>query len=187
MINIITTGRTDIEDFFHLSSALTSRRLSHHPFIVFCTGEALFKDEFRYLKNTVKRIAELKETIVPEYEKEIKDIQAMEKIDGRKYQRNRVTGKTQTKETIIKRIRESIDEINNEVLPQLESQLNDYKKIVVPSDSLEVRIVDRATDLLEYPDDTKVMAQWGGEWSSDFMKFTVGDVRKYLKENNVAP
>lgn len=44
-------------------------------------------------------------------------------------------------------------------------------------DKVEVRVVDNITDLLTYPDETKVMNQWTGTWRSDFFKFTVGEAR----------
>ena len=34
-MNIITTGRTDIESYFRLSGVLESQQLAHTPFIVF--------------------------------------------------------------------------------------------------------------------------------------------------------
>ena len=51
----------------------------------------------------------------------------------------------------------------------------------VASDTVEVRIVDSAKSLLEYPDDIQVMAQWSGQWRSDFFQFRVGDLREYVK------
>lgn len=48
---------------------------------------------------------------------------------------------------------------------------------------IEVIIVDNILDLLAYPDKTKVMAQWRGNWTSDFFQFIVGDLRKFIKEN----
>ena len=51
------------------------------------------------------------------------------------------------------------------------------------TDTLVIDIVDNASKLLAYADEVKVMAQWGGRWSSDFFQFTVGDLRKYIAEN----
>lgn len=48
---------------------------------------------------------------------------------------------------------------------------------------VEVEIVDNAADLIKYPSYTKVMHQWMGESRSDFFRFTVGDLKKYVKEN----
>jgi hypothetical protein len=44
----------------------------------------------------------------------------------------------------------------------------------IAGDTAEVKVLDRADKLLEYPDDTTVMRQWRGEWRSDFFQFTVG-------------
>lgn len=45
--------------------------------------------------------------------------------------------------------------------------------------TVEVKIVDNAAALLTYPDRTKVMGQWRGQWRSDFFQFTVGQLRTY--------
>lgn len=50
-------------------------------------------------------------------------------------------------------------------------------------DAVTVDIVDNAQDLITYPVDTKVMAQWAGRDRSDFFRFTVGDLRKHIKAN----
>jgi hypothetical protein len=52
----------------------------------------------------------------------------------------------------------------------------------IADDTVEVKILDRADKLLEYPDDTKVMGQWRGEWRSDFFQFTVGQFREHIAE-----
>jgi len=52
---------------------------------------------------------------------------------------------------------------------------------IVGQDSLTVRIVDKATDLLSFPDETPVMGQWAGQWRSDFFQFTVGQYRQHLE------
>jgi hypothetical protein len=54
---------------------------------------------------------------------------------------------------------------------------------VVSTDAVEVKIVDSAKTLLEFPDETQVMAQWRGQWKSDFFQFKVGDLRKYVAEH----
>lgn len=47
-----------------------------------------------------------------------------------------------------------------------------------------VELCHNAKALLEnYPDETKVLAQWKGQWSSDFFSFTVGEFREYVKNN----
>ena len=48
---------------------------------------------------------------------------------------------------------------------------------------VRIRIVDSAAALLNYPDSTEVIAQWGGEWSSDFFKFCVKDLKDYIANN----
>jgi hypothetical protein len=54
-------------------------------------------------------------------------------------------------------------------------------------DKIEVQIVDSADKLLRYPDETKVMAQWRGEWRSDFFQFSVSQFRKYVIDNPPKP
>ena len=88
-MEIKLTGRTDLNDYFSLSGIRETRRLSHHPFLIFIED-----------KNVVR-----------------------------------------------------------------------------------VDIVDNAKELLTLPDTTKVMAQWGGKYSSDFFQFTVADFRKYIELN----
>jgi hypothetical protein len=46
---------------------------------------------------------------------------------------------------------------------------------------LDVRIVPNVAGLLELPDDTPVMAQWAGQYRSDWFHFVTGDVRAYIK------
>jgi hypothetical protein len=53
--------------------------------------------------------------------------------------------------------------------------------VFVPNgEKIEVVIEQYAKDLLNYPDGTKVMAQWPGQWRSDFFHFTIGDYRRHL-------
>src|SRR4030042_710517 len=52
-------------------------------------------------------------------------------------------------------------------------------------DFMNVIIVNNAKGLLEFSDETKVMVQWKGKWTSDFFHFIIGDLKKYLKENDV--
>ena len=51
---------------------------------------------------------------------------------------------------------------------------------ITDQDALTVRIVDKPTDLLSFPDETPVMGQWAGQWRSDFFQFTVGQYRQHL-------
>jgi hypothetical protein len=75
------------------------------------------------------------------------------------------------------------------------SGIREYKKLnqhpflvfVEAEDGIEVRIVDNAANLLSYPDETKVMAQWGGKWKSDFFQFTVGQFRQSVADNPKQP
>ena len=43
-----------------------------------------------------------------------------------------------------------------------------------------MRIVDKPTDLLSFPDETPVMGQWTGQCRSDFFQFAVG---QYLQHH----
>ena len=54
------------------------------------------------------------------------------------------------------------------------------RKFVDLRDELHVEVIDTTEKLLTLPDATKVMQQWPGKWRSDFMRFTVGDVRAEL-------
>jgi|GEM_PF-4062631 len=68
------------------------------------------------------------------------------------------------------------------------SGIREYKELthtpflvfVLSSNMVEVKIVGNAKKLLEFPDETQVMAQWRGEWRSDFFQFKVGDLRNYV-------
>ncbi|HEX5081912.1 MAG TPA: hypothetical protein VFY40_07700, partial [Blastocatellia bacterium] len=51
---------------------------------------------------------------------------------------------------------------------------------ITERDAVTVRIVDKPTDLLSFPDETPVMGQWPGQWRSDFFQFTVGQYRQHL-------
>ena len=51
---------------------------------------------------------------------------------------------------------------------------------ITEQDAVTVRIVDKPTDLLSFPDETPVMGQWTGQWRSDFFQFTVGQYRQHL-------
>lgn len=70
----------------------------------------------------------------------------------------------------------------------VEESIEKIKKEVIEfEEGFEVKVVSNKDSLLRYPDETKVMGQWRGEWRSDFFQFTVGDVRKFLearKEKN---
>lgn len=51
---------------------------------------------------------------------------------------------------------------------------------VAKEDTVEVRIVHSPSELLAFPDVTPVMAQWRGEWRSDYFQFTVGQYRQHI-------
>jgi len=46
-----------------------------------------------------------------------------------------------------------------------------------------VTIVDSIKELLDYPSETPVMAQWSGKWNSDYFRFTVADLKNYITAN----
>ena len=46
--------------------------------------------------------------------------------------------------------------------------------------NVRVAVVDSASAVAQYPDETPVMCQWAGRWSSDFFKMTAGDVKRAL-------
>jgi len=47
---------------------------------------------------------------------------------------------------------------------------------------IHVHIVDSTEQLLAFRDETPVMAQWKGEYRSDFFQFTVGDYRPFAEK-----
>lgn len=52
-------------------------------------------------------------------------------------------------------------------------------------DEVVVSLVENAGELiLNYTDEIVCIAQWGGRWRSDFIKFKVGDVRAALSKKN---
>jgi len=50
-------------------------------------------------------------------------------------------------------------------------------------DRTVVEIVESPEELVKLPAKTKVMAQWPGKKRSDFVRFTVGDLRKHIADN----
>lgn len=48
--------------------------------------------------------------------------------------------------------------------------------IVAADGDVDVSVVDRASDLVVFPRDTPVIAQWLGKFRSDYFKLTVGQV-----------
>jgi len=71
-----------------------------------------------------------------------------------------------------------------------ESGIREYKKLkhtpllvfLRGEGVVEVEILECADKLLAYPNDTKVMGQWKGEWKSDFFQFTVGQFRDHIAQ-----
>jgi hypothetical protein len=53
---------------------------------------------------------------------------------------------------------------------------------IAGSDGVEIQILSRASQLREclLPDATPCMQQWGGQWSSNFFTFTLGEARAAL-------
>lgn len=49
-------------------------------------------------------------------------------------------------------------------------------------DTIHVKLIDSAEQLLSFPDETPVMGQWQGNYRSDFFQFTVSDYRPYAEE-----
>jgi hypothetical protein len=58
-----------------------------------------------------------------------------------------------------------------------------FLAFLVSNETVEIRIVKNSKDLLKLPDDVKVMAQWRGEWRSNFFQFTVGKLRQHCIDN----
>lgn len=52
------------------------------------------------------------------------------------------------------------------------------------STTVEVHIVDSIQKLLVWPDALPVLCQWGGNWSSDYFQFTVGEARAAYEARN---
>jgi hypothetical protein len=71
------------------------------------------------------------------------------------------------------------------------SGLREYKKLsmyplivfVEKDQDIIVEILYRADHLMDYANETKVMAQWGGQYCSDFFQFTVGQFKDYVAQN----
>jgi len=52
---------------------------------------------------------------------------------------------------------------------------------ITTADTIQVRLLDHASELLSFPDATPVMGQWRGTMRSDFFQFTVGQYRAYAE------
>jgi len=70
------------------------------------------------------------------------------------------------------------------------SGIREYKKlshtpflVFIPlKDEVKVELIDSIIKLLDYPNDTQVMSQWRGQWSSDFFQFKISELKKNLAE-----
>ena len=58
---------------------------------------------------------------------------------------------------------------------------NPFLAFCATPEGVEVKIVQNAHELCQLPAETPVMAQWPGQWRSDFIQFTVGDVCRYIE------
>ena len=76
-------------------------------------------------------------------------------------------------------IKEEIERLSGCIAPEEVKKLKSQLKKQEDCDCLVV-LVDNKNDLLLYPDETEVMGQWKGQWSSDFFNFKVGDMRNYI-------
>lgn len=103
----------------------------------------------------------------------------------------KTTAKKTTKKTTAKKIRvitegrTDLDELFRLSYLLSSNHLNHtpFIAFVTEKDSVRVRVIPNRNFLLELPDDTPVMAQWQGQWRSDFFQFKVSDVRNYIKRN----
>ena len=68
------------------------------------------------------------------------------------------------------------------VLTQILNQ-TPFLVFVIDGDTVDVHIVGSAKALAMYPLDTQVMAQWSGEYRSDYFQFTVGDALNAIATN----
>ena len=68
------------------------------------------------------------------------------------------------------------------VLTQILNQ-TPFLVFVIDGDTVDVHIVGSATALCDYPSNTQVMAQWRGEYRSDYFQFTVGDALNAIATN----
>jgi hypothetical protein len=149
-MNIITSGRTDLQDYFkHVNSY---EKLSHTPFIVFCETE---------LKKVVEERIKILQSKKSTYEWEISG-----ESEWAKANKNTDRGKQCILEA-------------KEALALTKLEIKNLKKMTGDSVT-EVRIIDNKEELLALPDETPVMSQWSGQWRSDFFHFTVGDFRKFI-------
>jgi len=74
---------------------------------------------------------------------------------------------------------ESFRKREKQDLKEAEKEL---KKI---EDGIEIKIVNNYKDLLFLSDETPVMVQWRGQWSSDFFHFKIKELKDYLNQNKI--
>lgn len=75
----------------------------------------------------------------------------------------------------------------SDVLSNRKLDHHPFLVFVTSGNIVAVAIVKNAVDLLNYSDDAPVMAQWPGEFRSDFFKFTVGQLREWVQNNPPPP
>ncbi len=75
--------------------------------------------------------------------------------------------------------RKDVDEFFNLSDVFTAERLNHTPRLVfiATEDTVQIRLLDHAHELLSFPDDTPVMGQWRGTMRSDFFQFTVGQYR----------
>lgn len=55
------------------------------------------------------------------------------------------------------------------------------KKVERQKPSIHVQLIQHPSELFKLKDTVQVMAQWRGEWRSDFFQFTVGQAREFIQ------
>lgn len=64
------------------------------------------------------------------------------------------------------------------------SEKKHFPYIVLDKKANEVKVVWYLDKILSLPDDTEVLWQWQGNWSSDFFLTSVGEIRKKISEKS---
>lgn len=152
--------KKDFTEFFKLSGALQSKKLTHHPFIVFKTIKE--SDQLVDLQKAVEH-AEF-------YLQHCKD---MTKWGESKYESDKENARKAKEDLPIK----------EKELEIAKKNLEEGKKIYTDKEIIKIELVDNASDLINYRPETPVIAQWKGEWRSDFFRFTVNDYHKFVTSN----
>jgi len=58
---------------------------------------------------------------------------------------------------------------------------NPILAFVCDGGEVEVRILDTPLEAAYLPDDTKIMAQWPGQWRSDWFQGTAGELKRAME------